>query len=108
MFTHFDNLFLEHPWVSEGRRGPIKLDFKGSGCDHEALGVLGANKFAKQKFLHQIWPLFGYPESKLLVFLVFLYLYTLKYWDVVSANPLPPQMVKDHTFTFFYPSLSNQ
>ena len=62
-----DDLFLEHPWVSEGRKGPIKLDFKGSGCDHEASGVLGANKFAKQKFLHQIWPLLGYPECILLV-----------------------------------------
>ena len=28
------------PWVSESPQGPTELDFKGSGCDPEVLGVL--------------------------------------------------------------------
>ena len=28
------------PWVSGSPGGPTELDFKGSGCDHEVLGVL--------------------------------------------------------------------
>ena len=28
------------PWVSGSQFGPKELDFKGSGCDHEVLGVL--------------------------------------------------------------------
>ena len=29
------------------REGPTELDFKGSGCDHEVLGVLEAKNLSK-------------------------------------------------------------
>ena len=50
--------------MTGGREGPTELDFKGSGCDHEVLGVLEAKTsqtrpylISKCLFLRGFWPL---------------------------------------------------
>ena len=39
------------PWVSGSPGGPTELDFKGSGCDPEVLGGLGAKNCSKIGFI---------------------------------------------------------
>ena len=33
--------------MTKSREGPTELDFKGSGCDHEVLGVVEAKNLSK-------------------------------------------------------------
>ena len=50
------------PWVSGSQLGPKELNFKGSGCDHEVLGVLEPknlktrpNSTQKSQFSNIFW-----------------------------------------------------
>ena len=46
------------PWVSGSPGGPTELDFKGSGCDHEVLGVLESKTINTRPNLTQKKPIF--------------------------------------------------
>ena len=58
------------PWVFDNPGGPTELDFKGSGCDPEVLGVLEPknlktrpNLTKKSPFSNSFW-LLAHPESQ--------------------------------------------
>ena len=48
-----------YPWVSLGRGGPTELDFKGSGCDLESLGMLEAKNLKNTDKFDQKMPVFN-------------------------------------------------